>query len=301
MKISENLNKDIESEINNICIKNKNNNKNILILSGGGIKGITILGALKYLEDNNIIDNIDIYAGTSIGALINILLIIGYKSSEIYKFSEIFDMINMIDININNILSKYSINNDDNFILVCNKLLESKNINPKINLLDFYKKTKKKLICVTACLTTKTAEYISYDNYPDLELNTLIRMTTAVPILFSPIIYKNKVYIDGGLIDNFPINLFEDNLTNVIGINLKSDYFKNTEINNIIDYFVSILQILSNRITNKYDFEKYKNIIYTIDISISNPFNFTLTKEIKKELFYKGYNFMKDNFIHHLN
>jgi predicted acylesterase/phospholipase RssA len=51
MKISENLNKDIESEINNICIKNRNNNKNILILSGGGIKGITILGALKYLED----------------------------------------------------------------------------------------------------------------------------------------------------------------------------------------------------------------------------------------------------------
>ena len=51
-------------------------------------------------------------------------------------------MTNMIDININNILSKYSINNDDNFILVSNKLLESKNINPKINLLDFYKKTK---------------------------------------------------------------------------------------------------------------------------------------------------------------
>jgi NTE family protein len=126
-------------------------------------------------------------------------------------------------------------------------------------------------------------------------------MTTAVPILFSPVIYKNKVYIDGGLIDNFPINLFEDNLTNVIGINLKSEYFKNTEINNIIDYFVSILQILSNRITNKYDFEKYKNILYTIDMSISNPFNFTLTKEIKKELFYKGYNFMKDNFIHYPN
>lgn len=296
MKINNKINEEIDKEISNIC-KNKIK-KNILVLSGGGIKGISLLGAIKYLEDQNIIENIDTFIGTSIGGIISILLIIGYKSIDIYKFSEIFDMTNILDIDINNIFTKFSINNDNVFDIIYDKLLESKNINPNITLIEFYKKTKKKLICTTVCLTTKEVEYISYKNYPDLSLKLLYKMTSAIPLLFPPIEYKNKLYIDGGLIDNFPISIIEDSkIENIIGIDLKSDYYKKREINNIINYFITILQIIYVKIIPKYDTEKYKNIIYTIDIEMNNPINLNLTKEIKKDLFYKGYNFMKKNFI----
>ena len=295
-KINDKINEEIENELLNIC-KNKVN-KNILILSGGGMKGITILGAIKYLEENNIIENIDTFIGSSIGGLICILLIIGYKSTDIYKFSEIFDMSNIMDIDINNIFTKFSINNDNVFNLIYDKLLISKNIDPNITLMEFYKKTKKKIICTTVFITTKEAEYISYENYPELPLKLLYKMTSAIPLLLPPVEYNNKLYVDGGLIDNFPISIIDESkLENVIGIDLKSDYYKNTEINNIINYFITILQIVSIRLMRKYDPEKYKNIIYTINIELNNPFNFNLTKEIKKELFYKGYHFMKKNFI----
>ena len=50
MKFNDNLNKTIEEEIKNICIKNKPK-KNILVLAGGGMKGLGILGSIKYLEE----------------------------------------------------------------------------------------------------------------------------------------------------------------------------------------------------------------------------------------------------------
>lgn len=291
-----NINKDIENELLDIC-KNKTK-KNILILSGGGIKGISILGAIKYLEDNNIIENIDTFIGTSIGGIICILLILGYRSTDIYKFSELFNMNEIMEININSIFTKFSINDDNIFNIIYDKLLESKNIDPNITLIEFYKKTKKKIICSTVCLTTKKIEYISYENYPDLSLKLLYKMTSAIPLLLPPVNYNDKIYVDGGLIDNFPISIIDDSkLHNVIGIDLKSDYYKKIEINNIINYFITIMQILSLRLVQNFNDEKYKNIIYTINIELNNPFNFNLTKEIKKELFYKGYNFMKKNFI----
>jgi NTE family protein len=207
-------------------------------------------------------------------------------------------MNNIMDIDINSIFTKFSINNDNVFNLIYDKLLISKNIDPNITLMEFYKKTKKKIICTTVCLTTKKVEYISYENYPDLPLKLLYKMTSAIPLLLPPVEYNNKLYVDGGLIDNFPILIIEDcKIENVIGIDLKTDYYKKTEINNIINYFITILQIIFIRLIPKYDTDKYKNIVYTIDIELNNPFNFNLTKEIKKDLFYKGYNFMKKNFV----
>ena len=55
---------------------------NKIILSGGSTKGLATLGALQYLKDNNILDNINIFIGTSIGAILCYLICIGYTPIE---------------------------------------------------------------------------------------------------------------------------------------------------------------------------------------------------------------------------
>ena len=54
-----------------------------LVLSGGSVMAISIIGALQYLKDNNLISHINHYIGTSAGAIICYLLIIGYTPIEI--------------------------------------------------------------------------------------------------------------------------------------------------------------------------------------------------------------------------
>ena len=54
-----------------------------LVLPGGGIKGLTILGALQYCHDNFLLTDIVNYVGTSSGSMICYLLAIGYTPVDI--------------------------------------------------------------------------------------------------------------------------------------------------------------------------------------------------------------------------
>ena len=58
---------------------------NTLIVSGGGIKGFFMLGSLQSLFDKQLLETNQIkkYIGTSVGAIINALIIIGYEPKEI--------------------------------------------------------------------------------------------------------------------------------------------------------------------------------------------------------------------------
>ena len=73
IKIPENSTTDENQIINN---SNKTN-KTKLILSGGGIKGIAHIGALSVYDERNMLNSIDTYCGSSIGALICSLLVAG--------------------------------------------------------------------------------------------------------------------------------------------------------------------------------------------------------------------------------
>jgi hypothetical protein len=57
-----------------------------LVISGASSKCIIILGALQYLYDQNYLNNIDNFTGTSAGAIVCFLLIIGYTPIEIIVY-----------------------------------------------------------------------------------------------------------------------------------------------------------------------------------------------------------------------
>ena len=48
-----------------------------LVLSGGGLLGISYIGLFKYFEENNTLNNLKTVTGCSIGAIFGTLLIIG--------------------------------------------------------------------------------------------------------------------------------------------------------------------------------------------------------------------------------
>lgn len=267
--------------------------KNTLVLAGGGVKGFVFVGVIKYLEEKNILTNINTFVGTSIGGYYSVLLSIGYTYNEIYGFVKTFDFINSSSFDLAKFFENYSVDNCENFILIFNKLIEKKNINPNITLLELYEKTKKNIILTTTCLNTKKTEYISHETYPDIALNVAIKMTTAVPLLFPPVKYNEKLYVDGGLLNNFPIDYVKHKLNEVIGVNIILSVPENTEINNIKDYIFNIFGCFADK---RYDDDIYKNIVYNIPINKKNPIDMSISLEEKKNLIKIGYEFIKKNF-----
>ena len=295
-KFNININKTIEDELYKLCNKNKHN-KSILVLGGGGIKGFVFIGVAKYLEELNIFNNIDTFIGTSIGAFFSILFIVGYTADELYKIIKSYDLTKTSSFNLNTFLDNFSIDDCENVILLFNKLLINKKFNPNITMMELYQQTKKKLVTVSVCITTKKLEYMSYENFPELPVILAVRMSTCIPLIFPPVKYNNKLYIDGGLIENFPIKYVKDSdLYKVIGINIFTDFADEIQINDIHTYVTNIFDVIMMLMTRKFLEEKYKNIVYNIDVEKLNPIGFDISITLKKDLYKIGYEYMKKHF-----
>ena len=190
-----------------------------LIISGGGINGFVILGAIQYLYDIQKISNIQKYIGTSIGCAICYLLIIGLTPIEIMaRIAKEKTLDNFKHVKIKNILTGNGLfewKHIDDFLL--NITLEK--CEQPLTFKDIYDLYGVKFVCCTYNITQKQIEYISVDNYPELSCLSAIRMSCNVPLLFSRYCYNDNYYIDGGIIDNFCISYAEPD-DKILGIYL---------------------------------------------------------------------------------
>lgn len=315
-------NNDISIEINNVLTNWKNNedtiinedydipeyktqkfkfkNKKILVLSGGGVKGFAHLGALHALNQKKYLDNIEIFAGTSVGALICFFLIIGYTPLELYEIMKNIDLEKLKTVRFDNLFFSYGLNNGQKIEYLFERLIAIKHIDPLITFEQLYEKTKKKLIMTTVCVNDRNIIYLSHETFPKMPIKTALRMTSSIPLFFSPVVYENKYYIDGACIDNYPIHLFSNRLNEVIGIFLKDANHESIKISNFEEYIINTIKSLmeGGMFNTIKAYEKYSYII-----SIENAgydFNFKLDQNKRTELFELGHTTLNKAFPDHI-
>jgi NTE family protein len=269
--------------------------KNIIVVSGGGLKGFSALGVLTRLMETEIIDNPDIYCGTSVGSVIVLLLNIGYTPQDIYEVLLELDFSQLVINNIENILEDVHIglNSIDPVVYVIYKLMRGKNINKKITFLELFNKLGKKLIITGTCVNDASLHYFSYENTPNMEVLDAIRISISIPIIFKPYMYNNKVWIDGGCMNNYPIDLFHDKLNDVIGIYLDEDYYNYEVFEDVQTYIYQVMKCIFRGLNyNKIEF--YKN--NTIHIKCKSLSGWDIQKDDKIRLFDIGYNLAKEKY-----
>lgn len=257
-----------------------------LILSGGGINGIIYLGIIKYLEEINQISKIHTFVGSSIGAIMNTLICIGYTYSELENFVLYFNFETIKNYNIDNLFIKYGIDNGNKLDITLKCLIRNKLNIDDITLEELYNKTKKTNIIITSCITDNMPYYIDHTTHPTLSLVKALRMSSCIPLYFEPILYNNQYFIDGSILNHFGIELFDNKDSEVFGI-LLSEYNICNKITNFDNYISGLFEMILNTV-NYSKCRKDKRVLI-----INNMFhilNFSITKENKKELIQKGYN-----------
>lgn len=265
-----------------------------LVLSGASAKCIIFLGALQSLFDNNTLSmsKIENFIGTSSGSIICLLLCIGYTPIEILIYickNKILDK--SPDLNVLNALNGNGMISFSIFQEHLEKMIIEKiSYLPTID--DIKKKYNKNIIFTVYNLSENKTEYISIENYPNLPVVTAIRMSCGLPLIFEKFKYNNCFYIDGGISDNFPIDIGEKRGENVLGINTKDKF---NESKNTIEYiynlmFVPIYKNIENKIKNTKENTKIINIEYNDTITF---FDFNISSTKKLDLFSFGYDFVK--------
>lgn len=233
-----------------------------LVLSGGGIKGIAMLGLLQRLYKDGKLNNITKYIGTSVGSIICLLLSLGFTPLEIYNMS------NKLNINLSSIkdmISEYGIISTSTVSDIMRSEIKNK-IGYIPTLIDHYKMTNKHYISVTTNLSKNRIEYIDYVNHPNIDCVLACEMSFSVPFVFKCVRYNNDIYVDGGLLDNFAIDYQFQNEER-IGICLSCNY----EIDSIINFATRILDTAFQlKSENKIQQMKDKCDIYKIEIGKVN-------------------------------
>lgn len=250
---------------------------------------MSFIGALKALENYRILCEIETFAGTSVGALIIVFFVIGYDIDEIFEFIKYFDVTKMSSIDsLNTIISHFGFDDGKKIDIILKKIFECKNLNPDITFNDLFIITKKKIIITSVCINTMDVVYMSYESHPNMSIKLAVKMAISIPILFTPIFFENKYYIDGGCIDNYPIGLFKDNLDDVIGLYVETNNRIVDNINTIEDYVYQLLQCISKGITTNI-LNGYEKSTISISIDWIPLIDIDMDINEKIKLFSKGY------------
>ena len=265
------INVQLDDQINKILNKRiDKKTKTTLVLSGGSMKGIAQIGAMHCLKKNNLLNDIKTIAATSVGSIIGLLYSIGYQPIELFQFMKLIDTNKLNGMNAKNLITKYGLDDGSRMILILKKLLNAKGYDPDISFKNFYKRTKMNLIITGSCINDKKIYYFSHTSYPDMKVLEAVRISISIPIIFTPCIFEGKIFVDGGCIDNFPIQLFSDMIDNVIGIHVTETRINVHKIDFIEDYLKNTIQCLFEGLVHRETKLYNEHVVY---IKCSPPTN----------------------------
>jgi len=268
---------------------------NNLIFSSGGLRGIAFIGAYKYLYKKKLLNNLKILSGCSAGSIMALLVNIGYDPDKLSKFIIDTNFEDLKDFNYINFIESYGIETGDKLMNHIKILLKDLNYEENITFKQLYELTNIKLFINTICINDYKVIYNSVDNSPDMEILLAIRMSISIPFIFKPVLYNEKYYVDGGLIDYVPIEMCNGNKDNTLIIEL-ANFKLNNSISNFYDYAYHILSCMFYHLNIKTI--NYSNYNYIrIDTDEFNNLLIELNKGDKIKLINYGFKFMREFYI----
>ena len=297
--------------------------KNI-VFSGCGSKIFMLVGVIKYLYEKDLLNDIENYVGTSGGAIVLFMLVIGYDYDSILDLFIAVKLDPLTKIDVDSILSffdNYGINDLDECERILRIILKAKLGKSHITFDELYKLNNKKfVVCVTNIHRHETI-YFSKDTHPKTDVIDALKMTICIPFFFKPIIFEGEYYLDGGITSHYPIEYIKTNLEYTFGVLIIADYYicKNSElhderlklncsikeklnINSIEDYIFAILGCpIFKQIQDLYDNYKEQTLLI---FDNKNSFDFNLTYEDKTKFIEIGYdkaNCFTEVFLEQLN
>lgn len=262
-----------------------------IVIPGGGPTGIQAIGALQHLEQNGFwnISNIETIYSTSAGAIISVLLCLKFDWETINDYIVKRPWDEVFKLGINQIFEAYSKKGlyDKNIAEIFYKpFFNAKDISMEITMKEFYEITNIEIHFFTLDINHFKLEDLSYLTHPDLPLLIAVQMSSAIPVLISPVCINDKCYVDGGVVCNYPLNhcILRANNNHEI-LSLKNGYVKkdNNDVNNestILEYIINFISKLVNYVSlrfNSYE-ETEENIISNELICETNFMNWSNIK-----------------------
>lgn len=255
-----------------------------LALSGGGIKGAAHIGVIQALQEANI--NANFIGGTSIGSIVAALYAMEYTPAEMLKLFNYFSKI---------IFKNSAMYTDPTgkklLSIQAGGLYSGENIAFAIEEAGKYKNMKKmkdlKIPIVIPAVDIRNSEKYIFTNMEKIDdkylnradISIAVRASASYPAVFAPCIYNKHKFVDGGILDNIPVEEVKKiGAEKVIAVRFKLNKESRT---------VGLRSVLNKSIDimfNKIEGQEVKKADYVIEVDTKdvNPFDFKQSNKCYK-------------------
>ena len=270
-----------------------------LVLAGGGAKGASHIGVMKFLEEKGV--PVDFVAGTSMGGLMGGLYAMGYSAREIDTIVRSIDWNVMMSDNIPLEYYSYTRKNYKGTYLVDipftgihflrslpSGILYGLNVYNMLSTLSVGYQQRMSFMdmptpycCVATEIVTQTEKHWTSGSLVDA-----MRSTMSIPGYFRPVRVDSMILSDGGTKNNFPVDVAEAAGADIIigvEMTMPPNY---TEVNNIADVLIQTAQYSGGLEAHNRN-AKSATVYITPDISGFRTLSFG-TEEIAT-LIWRGY------------
>lgn len=265
---------------------------NALLLGPGGVKGFLMLGSLLLFEKSKMLKDIKKIVGVSMGAIIGLFLNIGCSVTEILEtalMTELSELITNIDVI--TIMRKNGLVSHDIFRKrMQEKVIEKYGFVPTLK--QLYTMTGCELDIVVTNLDKDLPEYFNYQTEPDLSCVEAVIMSMSLPLFFYTYVYKENIYLDGGIADPFPIHRFGNE--NVLAIRMMGSPLDPKD-----SFFNYIAKVVSCLTSQKRHFKNVSknNKILDLEYEVNDAIGVKMTFEKRVEMvligYLRAYNFLE--------
>lgn len=212
-----------------------------IVLCGGGARGIAHVGVLRALEEYGIFP--DMVAGSSMGAIVGAM----YAAGKSHK--EMMDLIGQIR---SHKIIRMGLPFGGLTDLTYLKNMVKQNIEN-----DSFEALQKPLYVCVSNLNTGHYEFFNSG-----KLSSAIIASSAIPLIFKPVKINDQSYVDGGVLNNLPVEAIRDLCDIVIGVNVNP---------NTVENKVSSMLGIGERIFDMHMAENVKSRLSLCDVVIEVP------------------------------
>lgn len=270
-----------------------------LVLSGGGAPGIAHIGIIKALEENDI--PIDYVTGTSIGAMLGGMYAMGMTPDEMIKVLKSEDFKHWLngEVEPENMYFYRSANPNAGVINLRVQISKQKAINLKTKILpaNIVPPGQMNYAFIPLCASVTAASAGNFDKlfvpfrcvasdvhkkksvvFRHADLGDAIRASLTYPFMFKPIVVDSQLLFDGGIYNNFPVDV------------MKADFKPDFILGSVVAYNPpkpdddDIVTQLQNMIMNPTDYSvpASDGLVLKFDLGKINLFDFSKVDELVK-------------------
>jgi predicted acylesterase/phospholipase RssA len=266
-----------------------------LVLSGGGIKVISIVGALRLLEEKGMLKNVRVVSGVSAGAWLAFMIASGLTMKVIEKM--------VVDLEfgiVRNLSPDAFVGFPETFGLDdgsnLKKFLESimrivMKIDPAITFSGLQKKIRFK--CWATDLNTRSIREFSVEKTPNVRIIEALHASMAIPLYFTPVLDPETGHLlsDGGIQGSLPIHHLSASECEeclAIGFNREKPFPLEGEVpTDLMSFMGSIFSCLTHS-RNESVINKWEHKIMRIPVDDVQSWNFEISRDERLILVKRG-------------